>query len=77
MPVSYTHLETMANIYSNLYNAVMRLYQIFGNELNIKIYSKTKNYKMKLYTQVHDINQLKTESYEEVLKKLKEIRKKA
>ena len=70
-------LETMANIYSNLYNAVMRLYQIFGNELNIKIYSKTKNDEMKLYTQVHDINQLKTESYEEVLKKLKEIRKKA
>ena len=70
-------LETMANIYSNLYNAVMRLYQIFGNELNIKIYSKTKNDEMKLYTQVHDINQLKTESYKKKKKKLKEIRKKA
>lgn len=67
-------IQTMAKIASGLYEAVKRLYTMFNNELEIGIYKKEENDKIEIYTGIEEIEELNIGSYEEVLKRLEEIK---
>ena len=64
----------MAKIASGLYESVKRLYAMFNNELEIGIYKKEENDKIEIYTWIEEIEELNIGSYEEVLKRLEEIK---
>ena len=67
-------IQTMAKIASGLYDAVKRLYTMFNNELEIGIYQKEANDKIEIDLGIEKVEKLKIGSYEEVLKRLEEIK---